>query len=449
MWDNVKRVSCLALAPLMFAACATSPSATSTNAVNRPIPEAPAVDFASDGLTRTVVIAESDHAIQTSWSSVTDSQVARTATELANLGGAPVVLGAVAGIVALDAKPRGRAARTATGVSGKILPGELDGALAEELGEQLVEAEIGEMDVRVQNIDRMRNVPDDAWVVVTNYTLSEDATALRSTAQLIHGEELRYQRMVEAELRRRDMERMSPGTRGGLGYSVGQRNAAFGNTYRRRNSRLSKRPPARLRRVFEHHSDGIVLPEVGELVSDDNRDTLESRIETALGLERDRRRAAADARVEDARARGLSDKKIAKAERKRDKAYSKADKLYTEGMKRARDGELDKMERMVLGIAAWNTPVAPGSEETRLDRALNNARSFFARAIAERLPGVTDSDPLDREPTHEENLRGIMVLDTKDDGRQTAEFFKGDRAGLVVSYPEDGLGDYGRQKAKP
>ena len=453
MWERIKRTAGVCLGFSALAACASTSTPTTTpqtlSASQRPVLDAAPLT-ANDGITRTVVVAQSDKAIQTTWSSITDNQLVRSTAELANLGGPPVVIGAVAGIVVMDAKPRGRAARTATGVNGEVLPSDLDTGLVDEIEAQLVEAETADMTVRVQELGRLRKLPEDAWIVTTRYELAEDATALRSTAHLMHVDELRYEMEIASEMRRRDLSSTAPSFRtSSLGYTTSQRNAAFGNAKRSLRSRI-KPPRKRLRRTFVHHSDSVTLPEVGDLTTDDQREVLEDTIVAALEQERARRKAAADARVAHARNTGMPEKKIAKAERKRDKAYAKADKLYTESMEKARDGQLDAMERLVLGVAAWGAPVEPGADATLIDTAVDKAQAFFAAAIAERLPGVTDTDPLEgRELTNEERVRGAMLVDADPDGRKVAEFFKGEQKGLVISYPDEGTSEYGRQRAKP
>ena len=443
MWawlrSGVIAASALALLP----ACAsTATQSASLDPKSRPIPDA--LPIGQNDITTQVVIAESTEGVGATWTSVTDSQLGRTATELSNLGGAPIVLGAVGAIVAMDAKPRGRAARTATGAAGTFLPEDLDSGFADELDAALADDEQSGADIRIQRVKRVRDLPEDAWLVFTDYTLAEDGTALRATAQVAHTDDVRPMMEAQAEAKRRRMS-STP--------QPGYVTRTFANRYEsgeRDKLRRRKVRKPRYKGTFVFHSDSFVLPDAGDIQADDRRADIERRLVAALDAERDARRAAADAEYAAAmEAAGDKASRIRKAESRRAKAYAKADSLHAKSLETARDGEIDKMERLVLGIARW-TEEADDGETTVLGEAIDSAHQFFAEALAQRLPHIGTGEPvIDRELTHEETVRGVVVLGLDADGRSVIEVLEGPQAGTVISVPEDGAAEYGTQTADP
>ena len=392
---------------------------------------------------RDIVIAASEDGIGATWTSVTDSQVAGTAAELVNLAGAPFVLGTVGAVVALDAKPRGRAKRAALATNADRLPSDLDTALATQLETVLPEAEDDGARIAIQPIKRVRDLPDDAWIVFTKYALSEDGTALRASAEVGHSDDVRFAMELEAERRRQSMDQ---GYRGS-NYRIGRlSNRAARNEQIRRARARGPQPNA----LMIYHSDPIALPAPGDLTDDDKRQMMEDRIERALDSEREARRAGADRRYARAVTDATSEKKAAKALRKRDKAYAKADKVHAKALAKARDGELSKTESLMLASRRWNA-VPDTAEQSRIDQAIAAAHDFFAEALARSLPGLSDTDAAEtpRSLTEEERLRGTALLEEDEDGRRVLQILKGDSRGTVLSLPENGAAEYGRQTADP
>jgi hypothetical protein len=438
----------IALLPLL-AACATTNTPTSNNATTAtPIiyDAAPLPNGATNAATRQIVIAENDDGVSTSWSSVTDNPAMRTATELSNLGGAPVVLGAVTAIVALDAKPKGRAKRTAEAINSAFAGGALDQDLATQLETALNIDPQHDAQIAVQPVDRLQDIPDDAWLVFTDYTLSKDGSALRATARVGHSADYRYALELAREARQQELM--------GFNSASNYRYQAYQQERRRRLRRAPRQP--RYTNSFVYHSDRLLLPEPGDLQSDDRREELEAQLITALRAQRDARRAYADAMYENAVGNEESERKRKRAERRRDKAHKKADAHLAKALERATDGELNKEERLVLGAARWqgvNAEDGLTAEASRIEQTIAQAQAFFASALAQQLPGFErepeDSRLMQQPPTEEQLALGRRIIAKSDDGRRVVQILTGQEAGALISLPDEGTAEYGRQSAEP
>ena len=271
----------ISLAALQSLSACTTTAATSSNgggSANPIYDAAPLQKTKAPAITNQIVIAEDNDGVGMSWTSVTDNPAMRTATELSNLGGPPAVIGAVTAIVALDAKPRGRAKRTAEAVNGGLEDGVLDEGFAEKLDAAFAASPTVETDISVQPFNRLRDIPEDAWLVFTDYTLSDDGSALRATARVGHAAD--YRRALELERERRQQEQMGYSTTSTYRYQ------AYERERRRRLRREAYRP--KYSNSFVYHSDRLILPEPGDIRSDDKRDDLEATLikafEADLGL---------------------------------------------------------------------------------------------------------------------------------------------------------------------
>ena len=446
MWERLQGLLVVMSLGLLLGACASTAAPTSSSAPlsasARPIPEAPAVDFETgEVLTRAVVVVENSDGVGATWSSVTESQAMKTAAELSNLGGAPLVLGAVGAIVVADAAPRGRAARTADAINANIDVDMLHDGLADALGDVLADDPQSGAVITTQEVKRIRDLPEDAWVVFTDYELAEDGSALKATARVGHAEDFRHFDAVERELKRQDSEYYRSGT---LRYSY-ESMAREQSRRRRVRERLDRYTP-RYTNVFVYHSDMFVLPETGDMMSDDERAKKEDRLIRALDAERDARVAAARAAHAETLASTDKPGKIRKADRQLDKALKKAESLHEKSLAKARDGKLDKMERLVLGMERWADGEADGSA---ISVAIEEAQDFFADAMARELPYVGTVETEEREPTDRELAKNLQMLSVDDSGRLVAQVITGPSAGVIVSVPEEGTADYGQQTAKP
>ena len=407
---------------------------------SRPIPAAPDT---SDGVTRTVVIAANPDGVGTSWRSVTENEMARSAAELSNIGGAPVVLGTVGVVMAADAKPKGRANRLTKAVNaGLVGEGTLDEGLKEALADELAENEIADAEVRVAELERLSDLPEDAWLVFTDYQISTDGTALRATAKIAHTDDYRAELQLAQEYKRQRL------MHGGAVPDIYEYRGMTSTRLARRQREYQRRVP-RFNGTFVYHSEPLLLPAIGDISDSDTRTEMEDKLVEALEAEHVARRLAADENLKSSTERANGNKtKISRATRRRDRAYKKADSLLKSSLKDARDGEISKMETLVLGMARWRAGEETG--DTPLTRALDEAHAFFAETLTERLPVIgTGSAEDQREPTLIEASQGMLVLDASDDGRKEIVMLAGETAGTVVSLPDEGVAEYGGQTADP
>lgn len=440
MWERFRNLVAVVCTTGLMAACASTGG--TQKAADRPIPEAPAITVV-DGevITRDVVVAQNTDGVGATWSSITENETMKAATELANLGGAPVVLGAVAGILAVDAAPRGRAGRTADALNADLDGDVLHDGLADALSGTLADDPETGARISVKEVRRGRDLPEDAWVVITEYVLAEDGSALRATARVAHAEDYRFNEMMRRQQRLGETQYYRAGS-----MSYNYRQLAREQERQRRLRDRARRHKPRYSNTFVYHSDMFVLPETGDMQSDDQRQRKEDRLVKALETERDARIAAAEAQYLQTTEQTEEPGKLKKAARRRDKAIKKATSLFDKSMEKARDGELDKMERLVLGMERWAGGEADGSA---IAEAIEEAQTFFAEAIARELPGIGTMEVETREPTDREQARGFMVLESESDGRFVAQVIQSEGEGTIISIPEEGPASYGGQTATP
>ncbi len=427
----------------LLGACASS----ATSPANRPIPDAPKFESQARAVTPntgapsdmqvggaaaaveprkpTIVIAANTEGVGAGWNSITQNPMAGPVAELSNLGGPVTVIGAVGAIVALDAAPKGRAARTARAVNAGVDMEALDESLANGLESELDDLEV---DVAVKVIERTKDLPDDAYVLATDYTISTDGSAVRVRSNLRHSDVIRYVELVEASNKRLQLAR-----------------EGFGNfDYRREQRRIDKARERLLsnRRyagAYVYHSDPIALPDTGDLPEEELQMDMRERLVSALDVERNAQRMRAEAIYQAAIAADPSEKRQRKAAKRRDKAFAKADKLYADSLEKAGDDEFGKMERMVLGVEQW---MDAETGDTLIAETLAEAQAFIIDAIADGFEsgavaqvGVTPDAVVDGEP--------VQTLKTEPDGRSIVRVVDGPNAGTVMSVPEFGIGDYG------
>ncbi|MGB3457082.1 MAG: hypothetical protein WBG08_02565 [Litorimonas sp.] len=424
----------------------------------------PVVDRSGD-----MVIAADGDGVGVSWASVTESPLVRTATELSNLGGAPIVLGAVGVMMAADAAPRGRARRLSLGLNAEIdadaLDADLAGRIAAALDADMVDippAELSEDDpavIRIKGFDRAADLRNEGYVVETEYALALDGSALRVTAEIRHAELLE----VEADLRR-EMDALD-----------NAQNSAAARSALRKIRRLQERHAALqalYRARIEYHSDPVDLPM--EAVP---APMLADEVRAALDTERQMRRQAAQDAYDTALATADDDRRKARVERRRDRALARADKLFEDGLARVGDMEdqetddpVGKMDRLLLAMTEWQ---AGEDGRTRLDAALDGAHAFIAEAVrmtygpelelgeqdtgrlgepvadgvetpGSEMPG--SETPGSGTPTE---FAGVRLLNRLEDGRSIMLITEGPDTGTIMSIPRGGPRDYGRSVAQP
>ncbi|MEM7729966.1 MAG: hypothetical protein AAF311_11950 [Pseudomonadota bacterium] len=423
--------SCLSLAVV---GCATTPQTSS--------PASLTVDRSAD-----IVIAADGQGVGTSWSSITDSPVARTVAELSNLGGAPVVLGAVGVALAADAAPRGRARRLTEALNGtlgdEIDPDALDRDLAERIGDALdadvmtdAPADLSMDDppvVRVKAFERSADLEQEGFIIDTGYALARDGSALRVRADIVHADMLALEREIERELRRLEMARDGYGT--------------MRPSLRRLRRLMRERAAlARLhRRRIVFHSDPLDRPAAVAMnvatpgVMDD--------VAAALDAERNARQAVARADHAEAMAKDPDPREAAKADRRLDRALAKADRIHAKGLARIAKTnageELDKMDPLLLAMDGWTDETPDG--DTELMAAVEEAHAF----IADRVGAIFGDDDADRKSGPPVELDGGRLLDRDADGRMTLLITEGPQSGTVMSLPASGEADYGRSVARP
>ena len=430
------------LGACLLGACAS----TATSPANRPIPDAPAFETQARAVTPStgapasmqatetgssefggpkIVIAANTEGVGAGWTSITQNPMAGPVAELSNLGGPVTVIGAVGAIVALDAAPKGRAARTARAVNAGVDMGELDASLAEGLEAELDDIE-AEVDVRT--IERSRDLPEDAYVLTTDYTIATDGSAVRVRSNLRHSDLIRYVEQLEGANKRLQLAREGFGT-----YDL-----------RREQRRLDKARKRLLRKrrfagAYVYHSDPIALPDTGDLPEEELREDMRARLVAALDVERAAQYKRADDAYEAYLAEETSEKRQRRAEKRRAKAYAKADALYAKSLEKAGDDEFGKMERMVLGVEQW---VGADGGDTLIAETLAEAQAFIIDAIADGLEsgviveeGAKPDAVVDGEP--------VQTLQTQADGRSIVRVVDGPNAGTVMSVPEFGIADYG------
>ena len=411
----------------------TSPSdhTSPRTAANASIPEAPLpASWKADGPSDTtdIVIAASQNGVNASWTSITESPLVRSTAELSNLGGAPVVLGTVGAMLVADAKPKGRAKRTAEAINADIDPAAMDRDFAAQL-----DAALGDdpTDIRITPITRARDLPDDAWIVNTTYTLAKDGTALKVSAHVAHSDDYRRALEIREEQRRRQFD------------DPRSTRYAFGDRSRYRTRRGARRYVPKYSGRFVYHSDPVTLPDPGDLPEPELQADVAKALRSALDAEREARILAAEANYAASIERALSDRKRKKAERRRAKALAKADALHAKGLEKAEDGKLDKMERLVLGIEAWRA-----NEASALSDAIDSAHIFLAEALVQGLSGDTPSPPddLSVSPGLLAGVDGVTLLDADEDGRMVLKA----AGGQILSLPADGsMAEYGASVASP
>ncbi|WP_298918748.1 hypothetical protein [uncultured Algimonas sp.] len=381
---------------------------------------------------KNIVIAADSDGVGASWSSVTDSPLARTATELSNLGGAPVVLGAVGLIMAADSAPKRRAKRIATALRGDLDPAVLDRELAERISGILPDPDdaADAPAVRIKAFERPDDLAREGYVVNPGYALARDGSALRITADIVHADVLDLEQRVAREMRRIEL-------------------ASNRDDGMRRSSRRLRQLqnewralPRHYRGRIVYHSDPLQLPPRETLSPADPAVQLDLR--EALDAEREGRKRAAEAIYADAAARATKPRHAAKAERRRDKALTKADSLHAKGMDKLADAEIDKMEGLLLAAKAWREPASDG--QSALSDAIDKGHAFIAEAVGTALFGVGTLENPD-EPSRA--FAGADLLRQDEDGRLVMRVTEGREAGTILSVPAAGEAEYGGSVAQP
>lgn len=431
------RHSLLTSLTMLAALAGLGACASTATPAQRPIPEAPEFASASpdpsdaiatDPGDTPIVIASNTDGIGAAWASVTQNAMAGTLAELSNLGGAPVVLGTVGAVMALDAAPKGRAARTARAINAGVDPAELDAALAAAL-----ENELDDFDapVTVMPIERTRDLPEDAYVVTTEYTLASDGSAIRVRSDVRHTDLLRFIAAVN------ESEQRLQSAREGFGSYDPRRE-------RRRVEKARKRYLARPRFAgsFIYHSDPIALPDTGELPEEELQMRMRERLVSALETERAAQRQRADDRY--AADVAAKPEREARAAKRRDKAYAKADSLYAKSLEKAGDDEFGKMERMVLGMEKW---LDSSEGASLIAQTLDDAQAFMVASIADGLENGAITEAI-AAPDALVAGEPVETLATLDDGRAIVRVVEGQQRGMVMSVPESGAADYGGAVAR-
>ncbi len=392
---------------LFLSACAT------TNAPSAAPPRA-----MQTGDTQSVVVLPS-YGIGTSWTSVTDSPLARTAAELSNLGGTPAVAGALGLMLAVDAAPKGRAERVSLALNADIDPAELDADLVGTLDAALPE------EIEVDRLSPDGSLPRNSWVVKTYYTLAKDGTAVRVTADIAHSSDMA--RRAEMQRIARRLERQAELRQQGFG--LGRPSLQDRRDVARYRA-LSRIPP-RYQGSVQFHSDAINLPEPDSL----GPSHIEDWLTGALEEEREARKRAAADRHAAALARPGSERKRARRTRKADarleRDLAKAERLYEEGIEAARDGEIDKMEQLVLGLNSWTDADSPA-----LSTAIADAQAFIAEQLDDLLSG-------------EAQMTATPELLEQDEERIVMRARDAQGRDLVISTPDAGEAEYGESVARP
>lgn len=412
----------LAFATATISGCATSTQPVSTDAA---LAE-PHIDRSGD-----IVIAADGDGVGTSWSSVTDSPLARTATELSNLGGAPIVLGAVGIIMAADAAPKRRAKRVAALLQDDLAPRGLDRRLANRLSDIMETADVADdaASVRIKAFERRDDLANEGYVVTTEYALARDGLAVRITADMVHSDVLALEEQIIRELNRIEMV----SNHSGMGRS---------SRRLRQLQREWEALPPRYRGRVVYHSDPIGQPPIDAL-SPSDPDVL-TTLRSALDAERAARQRLAERTYNDAISRATKPRHIAKAERRRNKALAKAEKFYSKGQDDLADDEIDKMEMLLLATTVWRDSMPDG--QSVLSDRIGKGHAFIADVIGAAL---LDTGALADPDNPPRRFDGADLLRQDEDGRMVMRLTEGRQAGSIISVPDSGEADYGMAVAQP
>ena len=307
-------------------------------------------------------------------------------------------LGHAIGVAIVDAGPSARAKRAAKSINSSIDKAALDKKLIRKLQLASSAGQVKPGQIDVQEFKRKDPEPNGKLKVKTSYTLAEDASAIRVTADVTYMDEsLAYTSPYNFEGKppKEEME---------------------GPLYRNR---------------FTFHSDKFETPELTETVKQQLTQAINSQYQEDIA---------------DLNSSELTDKK-------REKESSKLLKRKEKALISAQDDKLKKMETAILLINEWK-----GSANPALDTAIDDAHDFIAKMLFADLndsnvPQFERKTPLPEKKssfwkapvanigpigTHE-----FTEMATLESGRKVVRLDSGYYAGSYHSYPDAGFAGYG------
>ncbi len=390
----MKIITMTAIAAISLSACATVTPVPNTRKLTPDL-------MSQMGATDAVIVK--NNGVRAGWTSAgvgpaqdyTYVVPAGTSPAAAGIGAG---LGHAIGVAIVDAAPSARAKRAVKSINSGIDKQALDEAFIRKIKSVSTSGSVKPGNIETAEFNRKDPDPQGKLKIKTEYTLAEDASAVRVSALVTYvNDEMSYQ---------------TPYDFGGKP----PKSEVEGALYRNR---------------FTYHSDKFEAPELTDAVRDQLMQAIKSQY------------------AEDVTSVNESDDEA----KKKEKQLSKLDKRKNKALEAAGDDKLSKIELATLLIDKWR-----GNRNPALSTAIDDGQTFIAEMMFTDLNN-SDIPHFERQTPLPETKgsfwKGVPIivgpignheyseLEQKANGRKVIRLDSGPYAGAYHSYPKSGFASFG------